>query len=229
MGQINVLFFCSVPLYIHAFQSLFSRDKRISFTAIKCRRLDDIKYALNKGRNIVIIEDSIIKTHELSKTAEILAGCCGGVRFIIFTSRLDKKYLNSLSRRGIKYIISKNEEPKKIKKAVLLAAKGVKYIDYSKRKSLNFKKIHCEGLPDLNRQESAIFHLIAMGYGNKDIADTLFLSVKTIESYKVKIISKFHLKNSRELLRFSIRTMYKFIVLINIFLYYFFDMDLNIF
>jgi DNA-binding NarL/FixJ family response regulator len=53
----------------------------------------------------------------------------------------------------------------------------------------------------LSDREFEVFQLIGQGYDTKMIAQSLFLSVKTIETYKSHLKNKLELKNSTELMQ----------------------------
>jgi DNA-binding NarL/FixJ family response regulator len=50
-----------------------------------------------------------------------------------------------------------------------------------------------------------VFRHLASGLNNSDIARRLFLSVKTISTYKSRILVKMHLRNQTDLVRYAIR------------------------
>ena len=54
---------------------------------------------------------------------------------------------------------------------------------------------------DLSDRELEVFRMIGRGYGTREIADLLHLSVKTVESYQAHIKEKLSLKNSREMVQ----------------------------
>lgn len=60
-------------------------------------------------------------------------------------------------------------------------------------------------LLQLTRRELEVLQLFAEGFNNSEIADKLFLSVRTIESHKNHILQKTNLKNSVELIKFAIK------------------------
>ena len=60
-------------------------------------------------------------------------------------------------------------------------------------------------LPQLTKRELEVLKLFAEGYNNNEIADKLFLSVRTIESHKNHILQKTNMKNSVELIKFAIK------------------------
>jgi two-component system response regulator NreC len=51
-----------------------------------------------------------------------------------------------------------------------------------------------------------VLELVAQGYTNQQIADQLGLSVKTVETYRSRLIEKLGLRNRAELVRFAMDT-----------------------
>ncbi|MBN1805203.1 MAG: response regulator transcription factor [Sedimentisphaerales bacterium] len=57
----------------------------------------------------------------------------------------------------------------------------------------------------LSDRELEVFQLIGKGFGTRQIAQKLYLSIKTIETYRAHIKEKLNLANSAELLQYAIR------------------------
>ena len=47
--------------------------------------------------------------------------------------------------------------------------------------------------------------MIALGHANKEIAEMLYLSVKTVETYKTRIMEKLNLTSRAALVRFALK------------------------
>ena len=60
-------------------------------------------------------------------------------------------------------------------------------------------------IDSLSDRELEVFHLIGQGYGTSQIAEKLYLSIKTIATYRTHIKEKLNLTNSRELLQYAIQ------------------------
>ncbi len=58
----------------------------------------------------------------------------------------------------------------------------------------------------LSQREREVLLLIARGHSNQQIADKLFLSVKTVESYRSRLMTKLGLKDRSELTRLALET-----------------------
>lgn len=56
----------------------------------------------------------------------------------------------------------------------------------------------------LSEREAEVFELVALGYRNAEIADKLALSVKTVETYKSRMMDKLGLQTRTSLVRFAL-------------------------
>jgi DNA-binding NarL/FixJ family response regulator len=61
------------------------------------------------------------------------------------------------------------------------------------------------GRPHLTEREKEVLRLIAEGKSNKDIAELLCLSVKTVMAHRTNIMEKLDLHSSTELVKYAIR------------------------
>jgi two-component system response regulator NreC len=59
-------------------------------------------------------------------------------------------------------------------------------------------------LQSLSEREAEVFRLVALGHSNGEIAELMFLSVKTIETYKARLMKKLGLSTRAELVRFAL-------------------------
>jgi DNA-binding NarL/FixJ family response regulator len=59
------------------------------------------------------------------------------------------------------------------------------------------------GPPLLSQREHEVLELVAQGYTNQQIADRLGLSVKTIETYRARLVEKLGLQSRAELVRYA--------------------------
>lgn len=59
-------------------------------------------------------------------------------------------------------------------------------------------------LQSLSEREAEVFRLVALGHSNSEIAELMFLSVKTIETYKARLMKKLGLGTRAELVRHAL-------------------------
>ena len=60
----------------------------------------------------------------------------------------------------------------------------------------------------LSPREIEVIRMIAEGKSSKEIAETLFLSFRTIQNHRTKIMKKLNLKKNTDLVRYAIRKGY---------------------
>ena len=65
--------------------------------------------------------------------------------------------------------------------------------------------IGTSSVDNLSDRELEVFHMIGLGCGTSQIAEKLYLSIKTIETYRTNIKKKLNLTDSRELLQYAIQ------------------------
>ncbi|MDN6260270.1 MAG: nitrate respiration regulation response regulator NreC, partial [Staphylococcus simulans] len=114
-------------------------------------------------------------------------------KILILTMYDDDEYLFHVLRNGAKGYILKNAPDEQLISAVRTVYRGDTYIDPKMTTSLvnefvNNSDQDGKNTNDpfriLSKRELEVLPLIAKGYGNKDIAEKLFISVKTVEAHK---------------------------------------------
>lgn len=59
-------------------------------------------------------------------------------------------------------------------------------------------------IPKLSRREKEVLKLIAQEFTTQEIADNLFISLKTVESHRSSLLSKLNARNSVGLVRIAL-------------------------
>ena len=133
-------------------------------------------------------------------------------QILILTMHDDDEYLFHVLRHGASGYVLKNAPDEELLLAIRTIYTGGTYIHPKLATSLVrefVKKDNTSSTGDvfelLSKRELEILPLIAKGYGNKEIAEKLFISVKTVEAHKAKIMEKLNLKNRPELVEYALK------------------------
>ena len=136
-------------------------------------------------------------------------------KILILTMYDDEEYLFHVLKSGAKGYILKNAPDEQLILAVRTVYKGETYVDMKMTTSLVNEFINqshqeevsysSDPFKILSKRELEILTLIAKGYGNKDIAEKLFVSVKTVEAHKTHIMNKLNLKSKPELVEYALK------------------------
>lgn len=135
-------------------------------------------------------------------------------KILILTMYDDEEYLFHVLRSGAKGYILKNAPDEQLIQAVRTVYKGETYIDSKMATSLVKEFVNQDTggnvqtddpFKILSKRELEILPLIAKGYGNKDIAEKLYVSVKTVEAHKTHIMQKLKLNSRPELVEYALK------------------------
>jgi DNA-binding NarL/FixJ family response regulator len=119
----------------------------------------------------------------------------------------EDQYAMRLIKAGAVGYMTKDSAPPEVVKALLHVAGGKKYISPVVAELLANDLGSVEGkLPHqtLSDREYQIFLMLAAAKTVSEIADALSLSVKTISTYRTRILEKMRLDNNAELMRYAV-------------------------
>lgn len=133
------------------------------------------------------------------------------VRIIILSMHTNEEFVIQSIKAGADAYIPKNISKKELLEAVEKVYQGEEYFsnDISKiiiRSMMQQTNSAVTSKIDLlSKREIELLKLFAQGKSNKEIADELFISNRTVESHKNHILVKLEFKNQVELVKFAIK------------------------
>jgi DNA-binding NarL/FixJ family response regulator len=127
-------------------------------------------------------------------------------KVILISSEVNKEFIAAGIKAGINGYLPKDSNRETLFQAIKAVMKGERFFS-PEVTSLVFEDFYLKekegkGLPkkrtsDLSKREEEVLALIASGKSLREIADTLFISVKTVETHKQHIQEKLNLNISR--------------------------------
>ena len=131
---------------------------------------------------------------------------------IVLSIHDESVYAERALRAGAQAYLMKEVVSENIVTAIRTVLSGEIYVSNTIGKKL-LRKISATGNVDtisapidsLSDRELEIFRLIGQGYKPSKIAESMHLSVKTVETYRARIKDKLNLANADELLRYAIQ------------------------
>lgn len=133
-------------------------------------------------------------------------------KIIILTMHDDEEYLFHSLKNGASGYVLKNAPDEELVAAIRTVHSGGTYIHPTMATSLvrEFVK-QGQDLPEddpfkiLTKREIEVLPLAAKGFSNKEIAEKLYISVKTVEAHKSRMMEKLGLRNRPELIEYALR------------------------
>jgi len=129
------------------------------------------------------------------------------IKVLVVSMHIDTAMIDTLIKHDVDGYVPKNAEKEELLNAIETILKGEKYfsniIKEAYMKSVFTKEK--ETLQALTQREKDVLKLIALEHTTQEIADQLFLSKHTIESYRKNLISKLNVRNLAGLTKYAIK------------------------
>jgi len=158
--------------------------------------------------DIVLMDVSMPLMNGADATAKIRE-LCPQVKVIALTAHRASAYLGQMLKAGASGYVLKQAAFDELLDAILTVAKGGRYIDRASQEVMVNappENVTWKGDPQgkpLSEREIQVISLVANGYTNKEIANKLAISVKTVESHKANSMQKLDLKSRAEIVDYA--------------------------
>lgn len=127
---------------------------------------------------------------------------------LMLSGYAEEQYALNLMRSGCKGYLSKDADSDEIIHAIRTVAKGKKYISSQLAELMSYslnnpteKQLH----ELLSEREFQVFFKLASGLSPTEIGEDLHISIKTVSTYRSRILEKMQLKNNADLTYYAIK------------------------
>jgi DNA-binding NarL/FixJ family response regulator len=127
---------------------------------------------------------------------------------VILTIHPESQYALRILRAGASGYLTKTSADEELIKAIRKVHRGGKYISPSLAEKIAFALDVDTTKPPhetLSDREYQVLCLIGSGKTVSQVADSLALSVKTVSTYRARILEKMHLENNAELIHYAVQ------------------------
>lgn len=126
---------------------------------------------------------------------------------LILSVHPEEHYAMRVLKAGASGYLTKESAPDELVMAIRRISQGRKYITATLAEKLAGVVERPADVPlhtTLSEREFRVMVMIASGHSIKEISEKLFLSIKTVSTYRTRILKKMNFKNNSELIRYSI-------------------------
>jgi two-component system, NarL family, response regulator NreC len=169
-----------------------------------------VQLALELRPEVVIMDVSLPQLGGVEAT-ERIKGARPEQRILALSAHEDAGFARMLLDAGADGYALKRSACDELVRAVRIVAGGGSYIDPSLSTALGSGQrrggARSGTMPtvSLSEREAEVIRLTAQGYTSKEIAQTLSLSPRTLETYKARAMAKLNLGSRAELIRYAVR------------------------
>lgn len=134
---------------------------------------------------------------------------CPEVPILILTMHEENQYVVRAIETGAMGYITKQSAPEQLVKAIRKVHSGSLFLtdEAAEALALRVAKGNREQSPleTLSTRELQVLRRLALGNTNREIASAYHISIKTVDTYRFRLLKKLNLRNNAELSRFAIQ------------------------
>ena len=167
-----------------------------------------ILQARSAAPDVAVIDISMPEFDGLEVTAR-LRDDIPDLPVIILTMHEEEQYVVRAIEAGARGYITKKSAPEKLVKAIRKVLAGQRYLSPEATESLALRVARgAKGqspLDSLSNRELQVLKQLALGNTNREIAAAYNISIKTVDTYRLRLLKKLNLRNNADISRFAIQ------------------------
>ena len=187
----------------------FNREKSFEVIAEADSGQEAIRLSLEHFPDIVIMDISMPDLNGMEATRQILSKN-PNIKIIALSMHTKKLYVMGMLNAGISGYLSKSCSFKELLKAIEVVLSGKIYLCHDVARFVVESALapgQNKGDPRfslLSQREREVLQLISEGHKNKNIADKLHISTKTVQVHRTNLKKKLTLYSTAELTKYAI-------------------------
>jgi two-component system nitrate/nitrite response regulator NarL len=208
-SKIRILLVDDHPIVLWGLRSSLSSHPQFKIVGEASDGTEAIRKAREKNPDVVLMDITLPGLSGIEAT-RVLQKEVPSAKILALTMHDDKEYVLEIIRAGAKGYVLKDASPSELIQAIVAVHKGDSFfspgvsrilIDEFKAKPQRKKLIAINGLTG---REEEVLRFIAEGQSNKEIAERLSISVRTVETHREHIMGKLGIHCAAGLAKYAI-------------------------
>lgn len=210
MNKIRILIADDHKILRESLVNYLAQKDRIEVLGEASNGHEALKEARRLAPDVVILDISLPLLNGLEVAAR-LKDEAPGIKVIILTMHKNEDFVQRAFQNGAAAYLLKENALEELLKAIEVVVEGGIYISSKVSSIVVSGFLHNMNSPGkvsaepVSSREREILQLLAEGHSNKDIADILHLSLKTIETHRSNLMRKLDLHSITDLVLYAVR------------------------
>ena len=202
---IRVLLADDHEMFLEGLQALLEREGMVVVGAALDGR-EAVRLAVNLKPDVVVLDMTMPTLNGLDAAREIRK-VLPATRLIMLTRHTEEQYVVDGLRIGVNGFLVKTKAAGVLVQAIKDVISGALYVSHALSPEVLHAYLAREELRStpLSGREREVLQLIAEGKSMKEIAALLGISVKTIETHRMRLMGKLAIHETANLVRYAIR------------------------
>ncbi|MCH7892771.1 MAG: response regulator transcription factor [Gemmatimonadetes bacterium] len=206
---IRVLLADDHAMFRAGIKALLEADGRITVVGEASTGDEAVDRARELRPDVVVMDLSMPDSNGLEATRRIVALGLD-TKVLVLTVHAEEEYLVPVVDAGASGYLTKTSADTELTEAIKVVARGQVFLPPKATTLLlqRYKQADADdgmGLHDLSTREQEVLALTAEGFSSREIGKKLFISPKTVDTYRSRIMHKLGLTHRSELVRFALR------------------------
>jgi DNA-binding NarL/FixJ family response regulator len=214
MEKVRIVLADDHQIILDGLKMLIDDMKDIEIVGEAANGREAVKMVKEHEPDIVIMDVAMPELNGIEATRQISSEC-PDVKIIVLSMHSEKRFVSLMFKAGAKAYLSKENAFKELSSAIRAVMAGTSYLspniatalveDYVEVVKNATNRLEAS---TLSPRELEVMQLLAEGRSTRETAETLYVSIKTVEAHRRNIMEKLGLKGVAELTRYAIREGY---------------------
>lgn len=201
--KIRVLLVDDHMLVLDGLQARLELEGNIDIIATASNGLDALARAQETQPDLVLMDVSMPVLNGLEATKRFKVEQ-PNVKILMLSMHNDKEYILSLIQSGANGYVLKDVSSEELVQAINTVHQGGTYFSSGASDSLFSLASSAKESEELTKRETAVLKALAAGLSNKEIAQTLDISVRTVETHRQNVKNKLDIHTSAGLIKYAL-------------------------
>jgi DNA-binding NarL/FixJ family response regulator len=190
----------------HGFRRILDAQEDMEVVGEVSNGREAVEQSATIQPDVVIMDVTMPQLNGIEATRRI-AEQLPRTRILALSMHRDSVYVREILRAGARGYLLKDSSEADLIAAVRAVAQGEGYLSPAVSEAVlsDYRKHVTNPVDLLTSREREVLQLVAEGKTNKEVANSLNLSVYTVEAHRGKIMEKLNLHSASEMVRFAIR------------------------
>ena len=203
-GKVTILLADDHPVVRSGLRMLLEAEDDLEVVAEAGDTDSAMRYVLGHRPSVLILDLNMPGSSSLQAIPEIRKSA-PGTAIVVLTMQNDPAFAREALGAGASGYVLKQAAGEELVQAIRVAVEGGTYLNPELGARMASEPPRQPGPPgDLTDREAEVLRLIALGHTNSEIADQLYLSVRTVETHRAHIQQKLGLSSRAELVRYAL-------------------------
>jgi DNA-binding NarL/FixJ family response regulator len=207
MNKIRIIIADDHQLFRNGLKMLLEASQEFEIAGEASNGEELLSLLRNCMTDIVLMDINMPEMDGIEATRKGLK-LCPSIAVIALSMYGEEEYYYKMVDAGAKGFLLKDSDISEVKEAILTVQKGGSYFSQELLYNVIQKFKHRESetkSANLSKREKEILLKICEGFSNQKIAETLFISKRTVDKHRANLLGKTNSKNTASLILFAIK------------------------